>query len=260
MATCLSTLTSLKSLHLGFDSFQSYPDLLRRPFSSIRSVLTALVILRYDGMIKYFEEFVAWIDTPRLSLLSTNFFNDIDFNTQELNRFISRTTTLGAYDEAHLIFCFKGALVMLHQSHPDPRMVGIKSPDMELSTVAQICTLSSCLLLTMANLYIDGELFSSHLRDNHNNTGWLDLLLPFTTVKNLYLSKLFLTRIALVLQELTGERTREVLPALQNVLLGGFQPSEPVEGIAQFISARQLTNHPVSISVWDRNPKWDMMW
>jgi hypothetical protein len=81
-------------------------------------------------------------------------------------------------------------------------------------------------------------------------------LLPFTTVKNLYLSKLFSTRIALVLQELTGGRTTEVFPALQNVLLEGFQPSEPVEeGIAQFISARQLTNHHVSISVWYRDPK-----
>jgi hypothetical protein len=40
---------------------------------------------------------------------------------------------------------------------------------------------------------------------------------------------------------------------LQNIFLEGFQPSESVEeGIERFIFARQLTNHPVTISIWDR--------
>jgi hypothetical protein len=90
------------------------------------------------------------------------------------------------------------------------------------------------------------------------NLKWLNLLLPFTAVKNLYLSELYSQRIALVLQELTGGRTTEVLPTLQNVLLEGFQPSEPVqEGIARFVSARRLTDHPVAISVWHRDFAWD---
>jgi hypothetical protein len=73
------------------------------------------------------------------------------------------------------------------------------------------------------------------------------------TVKNLYLSEKFAPRIARALQELTGARTTEVLPALQNVRLEGFEPSLPVqEGFAWFISARQLTDHPVAISVWYR--------
>jgi hypothetical protein len=73
-------------------------------------------------------------------------------------------------------------------------------------------------------------------------------------VKNLYLSIEFAPHIVPALQELTGERTTEVLPALRNILLEGFEPSEPVqEGIARFVSARQLTNHPVSTSVWDRD-------
>jgi hypothetical protein len=80
--------------------------------------------------------------------------------------------------------------------------------------------------------------------------------LPFTAVKNLYLSEQFSSRIVPALQELTGARTAEVLPALQNVLLEGFQPSAPVhEDVAQFISTRQLTNRPVTISVWERDSK-----
>ena len=259
LATCLSTLTSLETLSLGLGYFES-PDPSRRPFSPIRSVLPTLAIFRFSGVINYLEEFVARIDTPRLSCLSTRGIDDIDFDTPELNQFISRTPTLTAYDEAHLFFYDLGDRVRLVRSHPepsDPRVVEIETGGQKFSNTVRICTLLlRRLLLTTENLYIGGHPYSQHYYNNHNNTEWLDLLLPFTAVKNLYLSKLFSTRIALVLQELTGERTTEVLPALQNVFLEGFQPSEPVEeGIARFISARQLINHPVSISVWDGDPE-----
>jgi hypothetical protein len=111
----------------------------------------------------------------------------------------------------------------------------------------------------MENLYIYENLYSPpNWKDDIENAEWLDLLLPFTAVKNLYVSKQFSSRITPALLELTEGRTTEVLPALQNVLLEGFQPSEPVqEGITQFISARGLTNHPVAISVWDRDLERD---
>jgi len=83
----------------------------------------------------------------------------------------------------------------------------------------------------------------------------LDLLRPFTAVKDLYLSKQFVPRIAPALQELAGGRTTDLLPTVQNIFLEGFQPSgldQEIEGIGQFISARQLTNRPVAISVWRR--------
>ena len=261
MVTCLSMLTSLESLQLEFKSPQSYPDLKsRRPFSPTRSVLPALTIFSFKGVNEYLEEFVARIDAPQLHRLSTTFFNDIDLNTPELNQFLSRTPTLGAYDEADFVFSSGGVHVKLRQSHlwpSDHRMVEVNilgnASNRQLSSLVKICTLSLRLLLTVENLYIDGSEFSPFFwRDDIENTEWLDLLLPFTAVKNLYLSKPFSPRISRALQELTGRRITEVLPALQNVLLEGFQPSEPVhEGIAQFISARQLTNHHVAISVWD---------
>jgi hypothetical protein len=210
---------------------------------------------------------VSWIDSPRLHRLSTTFFNDIDFNTPELNQFISRTPTLRACDEARLIFRDREALVRLRQFQPGrsgDRIVQVKIcqvSDRQLSTLVQICTLSLRLLLTMENLYIHENIYSRpNWRDDIENTEWLDLLLPFTTVKNLYLSKQFAPRIGPALQEFAGGRTTEVLPALQNVLLEGFQPSEPFpEGIAQFISARQLTNRPVTISVWERDSKQETL-
>jgi F-box-like len=273
MATCLSMLTSLEELQLGFESPQSCPDQENRLSPPpTRSTLPTLTFFWFKGVHEYLEDLVSRIDSPRLDQLSTTFFNDIDYNTPEFNQFVSRTPTLGAYNEARLIFHSHEALVSLHQSqseqsdHRTDRTVEVKIlcqvSDGQLSSLAQICTLSSHLFSIIENLYIYEDLDSPDSPPNWKgdieNTEWLDLLLPFTAVKNLYLSEEFSPRIAPALQELTGVRITEVLPALQNVLLDGFHPLVPVqEGIAQFISARQLTNHPVAISVWDRSLVWD---
>jgi hypothetical protein len=258
MVTCLSLLTSLERLDLQFNSPQSCPDQeSRRPPPPTRSILPALTKFWFKGVNEYLEDLVSWIDTPRLYLLWITFFNDIDFNTPELNQFISRTPELGAYNEARLIFHSQEALVRLSQLQP-VRSVQVRIlcqvSDWQLSSLAQICTFSLHLFLTMENLYIDEDLDSPpHWKDDIENTEWLDLLLPFTAVKNLYLSKRFSSRITPALLELTRGRTTEVLPALQNVLVEG-----PVqEGITQFISARRLTNHPLAISAWDRDLERD---
>jgi hypothetical protein len=105
MVTCLSMLTSLEELKLQFHSPQSFPDQESRPPPPpTRSVLPALKTFWFKGVNEYLEELVARIDTPQIDRLLTTFFNDINFNTPELNQFISRTLTLGAYDEARLIF------------------------------------------------------------------------------------------------------------------------------------------------------------
>jgi hypothetical protein len=110
------------------------------------------------------------------------------------------------------------------------------------------------LLSTIENLFIYEPLDSQlDWKDGIGNIEWLELLLPFTAVKNFYASKQFAPRIAPALQEITRGGTTEVLTTLQNIFLEGFQPSESVEeGIERFISARQLTNHPITISIWDR--------
>ena len=265
MASCLSTLTNLERLHFQFESPQSCPDREnRRSPPPNRSILPALTGFWFKGANEYLEDLVSCIDSPRLYRLSTTFFNDIDFDTPELNRFISRTTTLGTFNEARLIFDSHEALVRLCQFQSvrsDHGMVQVKIlcqvSDWQLSSLAQICTLSLPLFSTIEDLYIYEYLHSlPNWKDDIENAEWLDLLLPFRAVKNLYLSKQLSPRIARVLKELSAGRTTEVLPALQNVLLEGFLPG-PLElvqeGIRQFISARRLSNHPVAISVWDRD-------
>lgn len=126
-------------------------------------------------------------------------------------------------------------------------------PDWQLSFLAQIRTSYSPLLSTTENLYTYEHL-QLNWKDGIEITEWLELLPPFTAVKNLYLSRQFVPRIAPAPQELTGGRTAEVLPTLQNLSLEEFRPSEPVqEGIGQFISARQLASQLVAVSLWDRD-------
>jgi hypothetical protein len=256
MATCLSMLTSLESLRFGFNSPQSSPDQeSRRPPPPTRSVLPALTNFTFKGVNEYLEELVARINAPRLDWLSTTFFNDIDFDTPELVQFISRTLTFEAPNNVHVVFT-DTAWITLEQlafrSAYAKVEISCRAPDWQLSSLAQICTLSLPLLSTTENLYIHENSRSELLdwKDGIENTEWLELLLPFTAVKNLYLSKQFAPRIAAALQELTGA---EVLPTLQNIFLEEFRPSEPLqEGIRQLISARQPTNHPIAVSLWER--------
>ena len=78
----------------------------------------------------------------------------------------------------------------------------------------------------------------------------------FTAVKNLYLSDEFAPRIAPALRELVGGRTTEVLPALQNIFLEGYESSGPVEeDIGHLVSARQAGGHPIAISSWADSKK-----
>ena len=259
MATCLSALTSLEELYLQFDSPQSSPDQENRgPPLLTRSVLPALTNFTFKGVYEYLEELVARIDTPRLYQSWTTFFHDIDFDTPELIQFITRT--FGAPNDVHVVFDSRIACITPQRQASRSTDVRVeilcRVPDWQLSSLAQICTLSLPLLSTTESLFIY-EPVQSQLdwKDGIENTEWLDLLFPFTAVKNFYLSKQFAPRITPALQELTGGRTIEVLPTLQNLFLEGFQPSEPVhhEGIAQFISARQLINRPVATSVWERD-------
>jgi hypothetical protein len=77
-------------------------------------------------------------------------------------------------------------------------------------------------------------------------------------VKNFYVSEEFVPSIVSALQELIGDRTSEVLPVLQNIFLEGPQPSGPgQEGIGQFVAARQLTRHPITVSFRDWIPRQD---
>ena len=260
MATALSTLTSLESLWLIFESPRSRPNQAnRRPSFLARSVLPVLTKFWFKGVCEYLDELMAPIDAPRLSLLSVTFFNQIVFETPQFIQFISRTPKFKEFERAHVGFADHGATVKLSSQTPGHRVLNVKIPcrdlDWQVSSLEQICT--SCLppLSMLENLYIYKAPYPApDWQDNIEKTLWLELLHPFTTVKNLYLSEELAPRIVLALQELVGDRSTEVLPTLQNIFLEGLQLSGPIkEGIGQFVAARQVTSHHIAVSRWDNS-------
>jgi hypothetical protein len=205
------------------------------------------------------DDIVAGMDTPRLDHLSISLFNQIEFDTPQFVQFISRTPTFGAFKGARLFFKNDHARVELFSQTPGSRGLDLDilcgDVGWQMSSVGQVCT--SCLppLSTLEDLYIfELEYSCRHRPDNIENTLWLELLRPFASVKNLYLSGQVAPHIVPALDELIGARTTEVLPTLQNIFLEELQLSGPVqEGVGRFIATRQVAGHSIAVSRWE-NP------
>ena len=259
----LSALSGLSILSLEFRSPQSRPDggtrSLRPPK---RTILPALHTFRFKGVTEYLEDLVTFIDTPHLYDTHITFFNQFVFDCPRLAQLINRTPKLGARDEAHVRFDDSTASVTLRYLPPrytlnDFRIdISCRESDWQLSSIEQVCnTLHSP--FTAEHLYIEHRFLERIWKnDAIENTLWLQLLLPFTAVKNLYLSKEFVPGIAAALRELTKGRITGVLPGLQNIFVEGHESSEHFQAdIEQFIAARQLSGHYVALSHWpgDKN-------
>ena len=259
IATVLSSMTSLDFLLLTFLSPRSCPDLAsQRPPLSARSVVPVLTTFDFKGASEYLEDLVARIDAPKLGRLEIVFFNDIVFDTPQLIRFISHTPNSKALQKAHINLRDSVSSVdFTSLTSPFPDLIVkilCKGLDWQLSSLAQICT--SCLppLSMLEDLYFHEDSGSQlDWQDSIDNDLWLELLRPFSAVKNLHLAEKVASRVALALQELVEGRTTEVLPMvmpnLQNIIVGGPESSGPVqEGIGQFVAARLAAGHPIAVS------------
>ena len=81
---------------------------------------------------------------------------------------------------------------------------------------------------------------------------WLVLFRLFTAVRTLQISRELQPVIVPALQELTRERTMQVLPVLDSLYLEEYQPSgSDQQAIEPFIVARQYSNHPVAVHFWE---------
>jgi hypothetical protein len=204
---------------------------------------------------------VTFIDTPQLNFFYITSFNQIDFDTPRLAQFINCTPTFRALDEACVEFDDSVANVSLayrtseFNSYVLEIEISCREPDLHLSSVAQVCNSSLPPLSVVEDLYIEHE-YSRPVWQNDATENtlrlWLQVLLPFTAVKNLYLSNEFAPDIAAALQELIGARMTEVLPSLQNIFVERLEvkPLRSLqENIWQFAGARRHSGQPVAISL-----------
>jgi hypothetical protein len=229
-------------------------------------MLPALNSFMFRGASEYLEDLTSRIGAPLLSHLDITFFNQLVFNTPRLWSFISHAEKLGSQDQindAQMTFSDHNVKLLLHTTlgHSEYSEVNLtilcKPSDWQLSSLTQICD-SPFFSINLENLEICeplSRLWNSRSRsswqEDVENIQWLDLLHPFTTVKSLSLSRDFTPRVVPALQELSGERIMDVLPALQRIFLFESSLSGLVkEAFEQFPTARQLSGHPVAVNRW----------
>ena len=261
MATSLSALTKLERLEIRFKSPPSRPEQrIRRLPPQIRTVLPALTKLKFCGVNEYLEDFLAQIDTPIISTTTTIFFNRVNFHIPQLLQFVGRAQTLEPFTRAWLSFRPGAARIEFHQSNrpsgeersfEDAFLIVIvwcDAIDWQLSFFVQICGQLSPLLSSVEWLDIECDAIGpSDWKEGVDDTQWLEIFRPFIAVQSLHIPGLG-RLIAPALQELTGVRVIEVLPTLCNLFLTGSDPSGSVrQAIEPFITARQLSNQPVTV-------------
>jgi hypothetical protein len=119
--------------------------------------------------------------------------------------------------------------------------------------MAQICNQLSLLPSIVEQLNIQaGSHLESTWQVDMDDTQWLELFRPFTAVRTLRISLELQPLILPALQELTGDRATEMLPALDGLYLAGYQPSRfDQQAIKPFIVARQNSDHPVAVHLWE---------
>jgi hypothetical protein len=256
MVTALTVLTRLESLQIGFESPRSRPDQRTRPTPPTRTLLPVLTLLWFKGVSEYLEDLMARVDAPLLDNLTITFFHELIFDYPQLTQFIRRTPNFKAHDEAHVTFSYYDVMVALPRTVASDGVlklrISCKKPDWQLSSVAQVCSSSfpHVLIPTVERLYIRSD---SHWQDDIENGQWLELFHPFISVKDLYISSDFTPCITPALKDLVGERATEVLPALRTLFLEVPPSSGPVqETLGQFVAARQVAGHPITISPWKR--------
>jgi hypothetical protein len=208
---------------------------------------------------EYFEDIVARIDTPLLNWLFVAFFMDLIFHIPQLRDFIGRTESLGSRN--HAFMEFSGAVITITFGPPNQFDLEVRCdrPDWQLSSISQLFSEQLPFLSYVERL----ELRESSLPQlktwktdpDMDSSLWFDLFRLFTAVQSLYVSEALVPPVAAALQELSKGGTTELLPALRSLSLEGLQPAGPVQkAIQSFVDSRRLSDHPLVIQSWERQP------
>jgi hypothetical protein len=255
MVSSLSALTRLQKLRLEFRIPQSQNDRQNQLIPRLtRVVLPVLTELDFEGDSEYLEDIVAQIDTPLLIWFKITFINQLVLDTPSLHHFVIRS-------KAHLaevIFFQRAVEVLLYPQNETSSLAIYKLFDRQLPSLAQVCNSALSLLPTLERL----EINVAQLReDDVENAQWVELLRSFTSVKDLLLVGKSIRYVAPALDSLAWAIVTKTLPALQNILLEGPQPSKRVKKeIGRFVTAGQQSGRPVAVHHKEpSSPTWQQM-
>jgi hypothetical protein len=260
MVVCLSSLTKLEDLILRFRPPHSHPNSSTRRLSSLtRATLPSLTQFQFHGDNEYIEDLVAQTNIPLLHHLEIMFFDNAFFETSQLNQFVSRAEkfevprrTLLDFDtysdDARFSLCddpVDGTTLVFPTSK-------ITEIDFQLRFLHTLSRSSSPPLRLSSLERLD--ILMGYTDYGRDDIPWLELLQPFTAVKDLYLGSRAELHLAQTLQELTEETAADVLPALQRIFIPGYERpgyADVQEDIGSFITARQLSGHTVTVHNWE---------
>ena len=268
MVTALLVMTRLKSLHLRFDSPRSRPDARsQRPPPLTRTILPALTQFTFTGVQEYSESLMAQIDAPLLENLSITFHTDLIVGVPQLHRFVSQIEVFKTFRRAK-VFGSWGCMYCTLSPRVDPvessmrleLIISCGRVDRQLSSLARVCSWSLPPISIVEELKVDiWSLSSSRPRGDDGeprSTQWLELLGPFTAVKNLTLSSGSMSRVCDALKEIAGERVTEVLPVLENLFMFRYPPGDSRKAIKIFVTARRRSGHPVRVHGESGDGRW----
>ncbi len=256
MATCLSTMSTLQRLQLEFRSTQSHPDQEGRHLPLPRYILPALTQLRFRGSCEYLEDLLVRIDAPVIHSLHITFISrPFVFHISQLRQLIDRSEKFKSLTHSTINLRDCCVSVRLYSPAGTPTYdrarlsfeVLCSELYPQLRSLAQVGRFALLPLSNMESLEISSEY---HIKLPHRDATvdnpWPKVLSPFSAAKNLYLSKNVVTPVASALREVIEERMTKVLPALQNLSIGGSSHSKSVQNdIEHFLAARRLSEDPV---------------
>ena len=248
MVTCLAALPNLEYLAIGFRFRSPISRQIGLP-PLTPAVLPSLTKLFFRGASEYLEELLTRTHTPQLNRLNILFFKDLIFDLPRLRSLVIRGEGLRPHSLAWIIFDVHKINITLGSPPRIVLAILFEEWDRQLTSLAQVCNQNLPVLSFVEQLSIcEPRRASLSWRGDMSSLQWLQLFLPFIAVRDLYVSEQLVPFATAALKELTGERSMEVLPALNRLFLERFQPSGFVqEAIEPFVSSRQLSGHPVAV-------------
>ncbi|KAH9168997.1 hypothetical protein EDB89DRAFT_1546968 [Lactarius sanguifluus] len=248
MVMGLATATRLRHLWIGFTSPTSRRQ--RIHLSHItRTVLPALTSLGLCGVHEYMEDFVVRLDAPRLDWVGMGYMDQpasaqVDFRVPNLFGLIERSEDpqLAQFERVDITFTsdhvsFKAYHKIHSRSSPSIRArIFCHETDRQVSHIGRVLGQFSASNVDRLHIFWRGT--GCPLTDTIDNTGWLELLRPFTTVQALHVSEKLARHLALALENVT----MEVLPALDLLCLNDHSVS-----VDNFVTVRRLSGRPITI-------------
>ncbi|KAH9172836.1 hypothetical protein EDB89DRAFT_1905739 [Lactarius sanguifluus] len=252
MAACLAVLLRLRSIVIEFQSATRRPDQISLP-PVTRTVLPALTFFEFMGASEYLEDLVAQIDSPQLDRIGISYLNQlVDFQVGQLSKFVDRSvgpklTHFGhaqvTFSSDYVSFTMNGHKISPTYDRPVWTTVLCQGIDWQVSHIAQVLSHVSITLSNVVHLKLAVvDTYSGQLEDT-DDVDWPHLLHLFTAVQTLHVSQKIASRVAVALEDITGEMAAEVLPTLDLIYLVGL----PASSVENFVTARRLSGRPLTV-------------